>query len=195
MADKKEDKQSGEAAAGPSKKNGGKLLFIILPIVGAVAGIGASMAFPKPPSNHAHAQTDQQEEYLDFMVPEIKANLARSGGLHYCAVDIHIRIKSRDMGKTAKRLGLTFSGGGGADGGHGGGGGKNAAIQPLTGNFEAGARDRIILLLNAKSIDDLEGREKKELLKREIKEELNEVLFQQDDGEIDSVLFKDIMIQ
>jgi flagellar basal body-associated protein FliL len=192
MADKKDEKPP-EPEAQPPRKKGGKLLFVILPVLGAIAGLGASMAIPKPKAQNDHTKEEPAEEFIDFMLPEIKANLARSGGLHFCGLDIHIRVKSRKMDEVAHKLGIEFSSSGG-EGGHGGNA-KAIGIPPLGGTAGAIARDRVILLLNAKSIDDLEGREKKELLKKEMKSELEEVLFPGKEAEIDSVLFKDILIQ
>ncbi|MBL8995521.1 MAG: flagellar basal body-associated FliL family protein [Spirochaetia bacterium] len=189
--EKKEEK-AGEAQAAPKKK-GGKLLFILLPIVGAIAGIGVSMAIPRT-NDHANQKPHEPEEQLlDFAIPEIRANLQRAGGLHFIGCDIQIKIKSRHMDHVAPRLGLKAPTGEG--GGHGGGGGKPAELSTLGPDYSVAARDRIILLFNAKTIDDLEGREKKELLKKEIKAELDEVLFPEKDGEVEAVLFRTILIQ
>ncbi|MBI3819099.1 MAG: flagellar basal body-associated FliL family protein [Planctomycetes bacterium] len=190
MADKekKEDKTAAEASV-PAKKRGIPLLFIILPIVGAIAGVGVTFALPKP-HKESDAKQETPESYADFIIPELKANLARAGGLHYCGLDIHIRIKSRDISHVSARLGLPKDSSGGEHGG-----GKPKGVATLGDEFGAAVNDRVILLLNSKSIDDLEGREKKELLKREIKSELEPILFPEKDGEIEAVLFKNLMIQ
>lgn len=187
---KKDDKAPAEGAAAPKKK-GGKILFIALPIVGALGGFGVTFALPKP-AEEKQVKHEKPELFADFAIPEIKANLARSGGLHFCGVDIHIKIKSREMEHVAARLGLPVDSGAG---GEHGGGGKPKDVPVLGMQYGSAVRDRVILLLNSKSIDDLEGREKKELLKKEIRAELDELLFPEHDGEVEAVLFKDILIQ
>lgn len=193
MADneKKAEKTAAEATEQKPKKKSGKLLFIILPVVGAAAGVVATMALPKP-NQKAEAKQELPEQYADFAIPEIKANLARSGGLHFVGVEITIKIKSHEIDHVAHRLGIVAESGGGE--GHGGGG-KPKDIPQIGPQFVSAVRDRIILLFNSKSIDDLEGREKKELLKREIKTELEQLLFPEKDAEVEAVLFKDLLIQ
>jgi flagellar basal body-associated protein FliL len=193
MADK--DKESKDGAPAPEadvkKKKGGRLVLMTLPVVGAVLGAAATMAIPKASESPNTGHSADAEAHLDFAIPEIKANLARSGGLHFAGIDIHVQVKTTNAKQVSERLGLKA---GGSDGGHGGGGGRSEVPQ-LGGTPGTAVRDRIILLLNAKSIDDLEGREKKELLKREIKEELDLVLFPDRDGEVETVLFKELLIQ
>ena len=116
----------------------------------------------------------------------MKANLARSGGFHFCGAEFLVQVKTRKPDAVEARLGLR---------GGGGEGGSRAEAPPLQGSVATAVRDRIILLLNAKSIDDLEGRDKKELLKKEIREELEPLIFPDKDGEIETVLFKDLLIQ
>jgi flagellar basal body-associated protein FliL len=193
MADK--DKESKEGAPAPEadvkKKMGGRLVLLTLPVVGAVLGAAATMAIPKASQSASTGHGGDAETHLDFAIPEIKANLARSGGLHFAGIDIHVQVKTSNAKRVAERLGLKPDG---SDSGHGGGSGRSEVAQ-LGGTPGTAVRDRIILLLNAKSIDDLEGREKKELLKREIKEELDMVLFPDRDGEVETVLFKELLIQ
>jgi flagellar basal body-associated protein FliL len=193
MADKeKESKAAGEAPETPVKtKKGGKALLLTLPVAGAVLGAAVTMAIPKPSEGGHGAHAPEPLAHVDFAIPEIKANLARAGGLHFAGLDIHVQVKTKDPKHVSERLGIKAEA---SEGGHGGGGAKKEVPQ-LQGTLATAVRDRIILLLNAKSIDDLEGREKKELLKREIKEELDMVLFPDKDGEIEAVLFKELLIQ
>ncbi len=181
MAEKPEEGEKTEGTAKPAKK-GGKMLMLLLPLVGAIAGVGATLAVPKPagPAHHA----EPPEEFGGLAVPDLKANLARSGGLHFCMVDIHVTFKTRKMKDVLARLGVKP------------GEGAAAAMVPmLTGPVGTAARDRLILLLASKSMEDLEGRDKKELLKKEIQSELQPILFPDEDGRIDAVLFKDLLIQ
>jgi flagellar basal body-associated protein FliL len=193
MADKEKD-EKGEAPDAPAsdqpkKKKTKSILLVSLPIVGAILGVIVVMAIPKPGAASATHESSGETEKLQFSIPEVKANLARSGGLHFCGVDIHVELVTKNPSAVADRLGLRSSGGGGH------GGGAKAGVPTLEGSMCTAVRDRIILLLNSKSIDDLEGREKKELLKREIKDELEPLLFPEKDGEIGAVLFKEMLIQ
>lgn len=197
MAEEKKEKEAEKAAdpkAPAGAKKGGKLMLIVLPVVGALAGIGATFAVPKPTPQGDHKPQEPPEEIGEFAIPDLKANLHRAGGLHFCMVDLLVNFKSRKMKEVKEHLGLKVEAGGG--GGHGGGGG--AAPKPaeaLMGSLSVAVRDRIILLLSSKSIEDLEGREKKELLKKEIQQEIEPLLFPHGDGKIEAVLFKDLLIQ
>lgn len=196
MADKEKENENRaggsapEANAKPPKK-GNKLLLLTLPVAGSVLGAAATMAIPGAHPLANSSALVKHEARLDFAVSEIKANLARSGGLHFAGLDLHVQVKTTQPDRVAERLGLKPAA---SEGGHGGGAPKKEVVQ-LQGTVGTAVRDRIILLLNAKSIDDLEGRERKELLKREIKEELDLVLFPDRDGEVETVLFKDLLIQ
>jgi flagellar basal body-associated protein FliL len=182
-----EDEKDGKAAATRSKKGGRRRLVLIsLPIVGAVMGAIATMAVPKPNISGKPKDEIGAEAHIDFTIPDVKANLARSGGLHFCGAEFLVQVKTKKREAVEARLGLR------AGSGEGNGKSEAPAIQ---GSAATAVRDRIILLLNAKSIDDLEGRDKKELLKREIREELELVLFPDHDGEVEAVLFKDLLIQ
>lgn len=178
------------AEAAPPKKGKGKLLLLLLPVVGAVLGAAATMAIPRPVEGGK--PVEHPPSHLEFTIPELKANLARTGGMHFVGADIVVQVTTKEPEDVKSRFGIKSSGGG--EGGHGGGAPRTEA-PPLQGTIATAVRDRVILLLNAKSIDDLEGRDKKELLKKEIKEELDPILFPQKDGEVSAVLFKDLLIQ
>jgi flagellar basal body-associated protein FliL len=198
MPDKDKDKEKDpekekdeKAEAAPATKKGGrrKILLLGLPVLGAILGVVATMAVPKANSagKAKEKEEDGPESHINFCIPDVKANLARSGGLHFCGAEFLVQVKTRKPDALEMRLGLR--------GGGGGEGGARSEAPPLQGPVATAVRDRIILLLNAKSIDDLEGRDKKELLKKEIREELETIIFPDKDGEIETVLFKDLLIQ
>jgi flagellar basal body-associated protein FliL len=185
------DPKAAKPAASKSKIR--KLVLIGLPVFGAVLGAVATMAIPKPHPAETRPKEDKEKDKekdlgtrIVFSIPDVKANLARSGGLHFCAAEFLVQVSTAKREAVEERLGLKGGGGEGAD---------RKEAPPLKGLLATAVRDRIILLLNAKSIDDLEGRDKKEILKKEIRDELQPILFPDHDGEIEAVLFRELLIQ
>ncbi len=58
-------------------------------------------------------------------------------------------------------------------------------------------RDRLTILLSGKSIEDIDGGEKKKLLKKELEEVLQELLFEdaEEPGRIEAVFYYEFLIQ
>lgn len=180
-----DDKAAGAPEAAAPAKKGKPVLLIVIPLLSAVAGAGVTFLLPK-----SHATKDEKVaevakpatiEY--FAISDVKANLARSGGTHFCGLDLRIGFKTKQIDAVRARLGLKPPDS------------KDGAIQPLGGALGSAARDRIIMLLAAKSMQDLEGRAQKDLLKKEIQSELQAVVFPDDDATIGDVLFNDFLLQ
>jgi flagellar basal body-associated protein FliL len=168
-------------AAAPGKK---KKLWIVLAIVLAVSGIGgaaATLAIPKPTPTAAPATAASSEIVGYFEILDLKSNLSRSGGLHFCMLELAIEYRTKNGGAAETRLGLKTDPGG--------------TVPYPTGPVATAIRDRLILLLASKGIEDLEGREKKDLLKKEIQAELQPLVFPDKDGDVKQVLFKDFLLQ
>jgi flagellar basal body-associated protein FliL len=170
-----------EKSAATARKKG-KPLGLVLSVlaIGAAAGVGATLAIPRPPASDSNS--NRQVETLEFFaIPEVKANLANSAGRHFCMVDLQINFRTKNLDSVRMRLGLRSE--------------SSVSVEPLGGAIGTAARDRLILLLASKGMEDLEGREKKDLLKKEIEAELAPIVFPDKDGEIEAVLFKDFLIQ
>jgi len=173
-------KEAAPAAAAPASK---KKLWIILGAllgVSAIGGAVATLAIPR--ARPVVAPVAEARDTVGwFEISDLKSNLARSGGLHFCMVELLVQYKTRNPGGVETRLGLRTNPG--------------ATVPMLTGPISTAARDRLILLLASKGIEDLEGREKKELLKKEIQAELAPLVFPEKDGEVGEVLFGDFLLQ
>jgi flagellar basal body-associated protein FliL len=177
---------AGEGEAGKPKKGKAWLALALVPVAGAVAGIVATLAIPRhEPTKAPKGPSSDREVFEYFAISEVKSNLARSGGMHFCLLDLQVHVRTREDRIDAVRKRFGGKAGDAARG-------EVAALQGALGTL---ARDRLILLLASKGMEELEGREKKDQLKSEIVRELNPILFPEKDGEIVAVYFKDLLIQ
>ena len=183
MADK--DQEKAPAAEPAPKKKKLPLFMIVVPVLSAAAGVGVTFMLPKShaPKPEETTEAVKPPETIYFRIADVKTNLARSGGTHFCGLDLTFVFKTKEADAVKARLGLAPSDA------------KGNEIPYLGGPVGAAARDRIIMLLASKGIEDLEGRTQKELLKMEIKSELQSVLFPENDGTIEFIHFNDILLQ
>ncbi len=183
QADKDKNEQAtddGEAAAqneeaAPSKTKGLLRSALAIAVVYALSAGVAFFVLPAPdPDPHAgaHAQEEHEEKEAEttrvsYEVPTVLVNLAGSNGKRYLKAGIVISYTTRNPDKAAEGIEE-----------------KKALL-----------RDALITLLSSKDQRSVDGREKLALLKLEISEELNKVLFPDELAEVDTVYFQEFIVQ
>lgn len=172
------DNGTEEAAGASQGKAGGKRgllrsVFAVLIVYGLSAGVSFFVLPPPDPDPHAgahedeHAEEDKEPTRVTYEIPTVLVNLAGSGGKRYLKAGIVIDYTTKKPDEAAKRIEE-----------------KAAAL-----------RDALITLLSSKDQRAVDGREKIALLKLEIAEELNKVLFPDDLGEVETVYFQEFIVQ
>src|SRR5262245_32309167 len=108
MADKEPEKTP---AAEPAPKKKRPILMIVVPVLSAAAGVGVTFVLPKShaPKVDEPAETVKPPETVYFRIADVKTNLARSGGTHFCGLDLTFVLKTKEAEAVKTRLGLTPS--------------------------------------------------------------------------------------
>jgi len=180
MADAKAPGPENPAAAPPPpKRKRGVLLVtgLLLFTVGA-AFLTAALVFPAahaatPPAEGAGggaegatAQKPTEVETL-YELEEVLANIAGAAGTRYLKIEIALLIRSPSDVKVADLL---------------------QQRRPVV-------KDCLITLFSGKTIESVEGRENKEQIRMEIRDELQRLLFSNVKGKIERVFFKSFLSQ
>ncbi|BBM85028.1 flagellar basal body-associated FliL family protein [Candidatus Uabimicrobium amorphum] len=112
-------------------------------------------------------QQDVAQDKTLFNMPSLIANLSGSGGKRYLKVGISIEYYSEDLSQTAAFLET-----------------KQVLLT-----------DVMLMILSSKTIATIDGYDNKKLLKEEIKNKFNEIMFEKVNGRISNVYFNTFLIQ
>ena len=140
-------------------------------LAGAAFAVVALMGVPKGKEDLSELRgTDAYyvSDQLTFDLPDITVNLKGAGGQRFLTLSSTV----------VYRIGSEIEDG-------------NAVLEKRS----MAVGDRLLLLLSDKTPSDLEGFEKKNLLKEEIRETIQRLVFPEKKGRIEDVLFRDFKIQ
>ncbi|HYC76029.1 MAG TPA: flagellar basal body-associated FliL family protein [Planctomycetota bacterium] len=161
-----------------------KLLLVGVGVVLAsgAAFMAAGAAKPAAAEVDWRSRRGKDEYYLpeehEFDLPDINVNLKGTGGQRYLAAGLGVRFR------IGQELALTPN--------------KDGTPHDPKSSFEKAKleiKDRLTILLSNKSVNDLEGSEKKKALKQEILEELSVAVFPDQLGRIEQVYIKQLLVQ
>ena len=125
-----------------------------------------------------------------YELADINVNLKGADGQKYLSVGIGVSYKLGAELVEEHKAAAKEGGGGGH------GGDKKGAGPP--GPFDKAKlelKDRLTMLLSNKTQADIEGKEKKQILKQEILEEVQAAVFPDKKGRIENVYIKNLLIQ
>lgn len=160
----------------PKSKRG--LTKIVMIAVGALALVGGAFAFvnlgasePTADSQDSADNTVPEEDWKkgEHRLETLFVNLAGTNGKRYLKVGLSFSYLAENASAQTARF----------------------------AELDTRIRDRLTILLSGKSIDDIDGGEKKKLLKKELEDVLQEVLFEETDehGRIEAVFYNEFLIQ
>jgi flagellar basal body-associated protein FliL len=177
MADAKAANPEKPAAAAPPARKRGALLVtgIVLVAIGG-AFLTAALVFPTahaaaPPADDKGAEGTAAQKPTEvetlYELEEVLANIAGAAGTRYLKIEIALLIRSPSDVKVADLL---------------------QQRRPVV-------KDCLITLFSGKTIETVEGRENKEQIRMEIRDELQRLLFSSVKGTIERVFFKSFLSQ
>jgi flagellar basal body-associated protein FliL len=196
VSDANENKENAAAgtAAAPAKKKKSLLKKLAAPVVVAVAGVGAAQ-FLLPPREGAgapdtthgapaaeaapHGQPEPAKveapksgstKHITYLLTNVLVNLANTSAKRYLKVSLALDCEVPLKGSEDE---------------------MRARIDQLKSQFQ----DRVIEMLSAKTVESLEGRESKVVLKGEILAELDPILFAATEGHIVKLYYQEFVIQ
>ncbi len=161
-----------------TKQGGGlkKILMIVVPVVVLVGGAFAFVQIAVPPA-------EATEEVAQEKPSDPEADWKR--GEHKLST-LYVNLAGTN-GKRYLKVGLTFSFFA-----------SNTAAQLARFTAEETLiKDGLITLLSGKTLDDIDGAEKKKLLKKELEEVLSKALFEdpEQQGRIETVFYYEFLVQ
>ena len=174
MAKDDKKKEEGEKSGGGIKK----ILLIVGPVLVLVVAAFAFVQFAVPSNEAAGSESEVPAEAVDksaeweeatHRLEELFTNVAETNGKRFLKVGVTLEFRAAKPAEEIAR----FT--------------ENATL----------IKDRLLILFSAKSLDDVDGAESKRLIKTEILEALNDLLYSkpEHEGRIEQVYYYEFLVQ